>query len=416
MKKLAYLTLALAAILINGCSNESLESTKVKVDESKKSLEFIILEDEALEMATAFLNKGGTKTRSASSAEVKTIWRDITLDASKSRNATDSETIEVPVYVVSYTDANAESDGYVVTVGDKRVMKPVLVYADKGNWDLSEIPEFEELFWNGVDNSLTQTLSESDADPCDTYEYEEKYEIERYAVDQFLTWGQSSAPYNDSVPYCTSTGNNMPVGCVALAMGQIMAKHEYPTSGSYIHQRYNRTVNATYNWAQMKANNDARLLTTSQGRSGVANILAEAGYKVNMKYGCGSSGAFSSDVPQALRKMGYKSSTYNSFAFSHVISSINYDNPVYIRGANSIGGSGHAWVVEGYKRYITDIISGSDCPEEYVPTETITTSIDYFYFNLGWYGNSNGMYLYDIFEPWPYQYDIMIITNITPDI
>ena len=55
MKRLAYLTLALAAILINGCSNEGLESAKLKVDESKKSLEFIILEDEALEAATDFL-------------------------------------------------------------------------------------------------------------------------------------------------------------------------------------------------------------------------------------------------------------------------------------------------------------------------------------------------------------------------
>lgn len=277
----------------------------MKVDESKKSLEFIILEDEALEMATAFLNRGGTETRSASNAEVKTIWRNITLNASESRNATGNENVEVPVYVISYSDENAKSDGYVVTVGDKRIIKPILVYADKGNWDLSEIPAFEELFWNGVDNSLTQTLSENDADPCDTYEYEEKYTIERYAVDQFLSWGQSSAPYNDSVPYCVSEGKNMPAGCVAVAMGQIMARHEYPTSGSYIHPRYNRTVNSTYNWSQMKANNNAASLTTETGRSGVANILAEAGYKVDMNYQCDGSGAYSSLVPQALEKMGY---------------------------------------------------------------------------------------------------------------
>lgn len=274
----------------------------MKVDESKKSLEFIILEDEALEMATAFLNRGGTETRSASNAEVKTIWRNITLNASESRNATGNENVEVPVYVISYSDENAKSDGYVVTVGDKRIIKPILVYADKGNWDLSEIPAFEELFWNGVDNSLTQTLSENDADPCDTYEYEEKYTIERYAVDQFLSWGQSSAPYNDSVPYCVSEGKNMPAGCVAVAMGQIMARHEYPTSGSYIHPRYNRTVNSTYNWSQMKANNNAASLTTETGRSGVANILAEAGYKVDMNYQCDGSGAYSSLVPQALEK------------------------------------------------------------------------------------------------------------------
>lgn len=386
----------------------------MKVDESKKSLEFIILEDEALEMATAFLNRGGTETRSASNAEVKTIWRNITLNASESRNATGNENVEVPVYVISYSDENAKSDGYVVTVGDKRIIKPILVYADKGNWDLSEIPAFEELFWNGVDNSLTQTLSENDADPCDTYEYEEKYTIERYAVDQFLSWGQSSAPYNDSVPYCVSEGKNMPAGCVAVAMGQIMARHEYPTSGSYIHPRYNRTVNSTYNWSQMKANNNAASLTTETGRSGVANILAEAGYKVDMNYQCDGSGAYSSLVPQALEKMGYNSSGCTDYAFSHVISSINYDCPVYMSGFSYLGG--HAWVVEGYKRHMTDIISGSDCPDEYMPTETVSTSIDYFYFNLGWNGVSNGMYLADPFEAWDFPYYLEMIANITPDI
>ena len=77
MKRLAYLTLALAAILINGCSNESLGTKNVEKDDFKKSLEFIILEDEAIEDATDFLNRGNVKTRRTSNAEVKTIGRQL---------------------------------------------------------------------------------------------------------------------------------------------------------------------------------------------------------------------------------------------------------------------------------------------------------------------------------------------------
>ena len=137
-------------------------------------MEFIILEDEAVSAATDFLNKGkDVESRSAANAKVETIWRNIALDGNQSRNATEGETVEVPVYVVSYTNENDEPNGYVVTVGDKRVIDRVLVFSDDGNWDLSGIPEFEEIFWDNVDNSLTQTLSESDIDMCDTYGYEE---------------------------------------------------------------------------------------------------------------------------------------------------------------------------------------------------------------------------------------------------
>ena len=417
MKGPPIFTLALAVILTYGCSNESLEQNNV--EDSNKSLEFIILEDEAVVAATDFLNKGSMEgSRSASNAKVETVWRSITLNAPASRSTvTVGETVEVPVYVVSYTDENDEADGYVVTVGDKRVLDQVLAFSDDGSWDLSGIPAFEELFWENVDNSLTRTISDSEIDMCDTYEYEEAGDdIDKYAVSLFLTWGQSPAPYNDSVPVCSST-SNMLAGCVAVAMGQIMAKHEHPASGSYVHQEYNRTVSATYNWSKIKASSDARLLPLTGGRSGVANILAEAGYKVNMQYGCSSSGAYSDDVPSAFSQMGYTTSEDKDFNLATVLSEIDASRPVYISGYSSLGG--HAWVVEGYKQKINNIVYGRDCPyggEEIPPTVTdYYVTSNYLYFNLGWHGSSNGFYLADTFDSWNFPTGVKIVYNIKPN-
>ena len=415
MKKTILTATMLLVVLITGCRNESVET--LEATDFQKSLEFIILEDEAVSAATDFLNKGkDVESRSAANAKIETIWRNIALDGNQSRNATEGETVEVPVYVVSYTNENDEPNGYVVTVGDKRVIDRVLVFSDDGNWDLSGIPEFEEIFWDNVDNSLTQTLSESDIDMCDTYGYEELGEIEKFAVKSFLTWGQSASPYNDSVPLCTSSNTNMPAGCVAVAMGQIMAHHQRPFTGTYIHPRYNRTVNASYDWTKMKASTDARQLPLTEGRSGVANILAEAGYKVGMDYGCNESVAYSANVTAAFSNMGYNASNLKNFYLGDILTDINASRPVYIRGGNN--GSGHAWVVEGYKRIVNNLIHGRDCPDESesIPPTIVDYSVisDYLYFNLGWFGNSNGFYLADTFSSWHFPNSPQIIHNIQP--
>jgi len=420
MKRLAYLTLALAAILINGCSNEGLESAKLKVDESKKSLEFIILEDEALEAATDFLNGGNVEARSASSAEVKTIWRHITLsDDVSSRSATENETVEVPVYVVSFSDENGNPDGYVVTVGDKRVINRVLVFSEEGTWGLSEIPEFENVFWEGVDKSLTRTLTTSSVDPCDTYEYEEIGYIDKYAVDLFLTWGQTPAPYNDSLPACNATSNK-PAGCIAVAMGQIMAHHKYPNSGSYIHQQYNRAVSVSYDWNKIRAASDASLLPLAEGRSGVANILAEIGYRIGMNYGCTVSTSSSSKVKGVFNSMGYNSSELSDFNLQTIIDNIDDELPVYIRGAKSGSSVGHAWTIEGYRQKVNNLIYGRDCPDgsgESIPPTIIEYSVlsHYLYFNLGWNGMYNGFYSGEIFSDWHYPNGPEIIYDIYPN-
>ena len=237
-----------------------------------------------------------------------------------------------------------------------------------------------------------------------------------------LTWGQRPSPYNDSLPICASTSLKDPAGCVAVAIAQIMAYHQKPTSGSYIHPVNLRTRNTTYNWSGMKSVSDAQNLTNTTYRSQVANLLAEIGYKCSMSYNCDGSGSNIYYAYEAFTLMGYQPNMLiSSYDFSNVKSEIDANRPVYMRGTRA-GGVGHAWVVEGYqtKDWVEKMVR--ECPG--VPTEESYTgeggTIFYLYFNLGWNGSSNGYYLVSATSAstsgdFLYTSDMMTITNIQPN-
>jgi len=152
------------------------------------------------------------------------------------------------------------------------------------------------------------------------------------------TWGQGQY-YNDSCP--SDLGVHAKVGCVGVAMGQIINFHENPYRGfgsalytpplySQISLDFSQTV---YSWANM-----ANSLSSSNAH--VADLLYHAGVSVNMNYGPTSSSASVYSVDNALEdhfgfnvsSLKYKSS-YTSAAWSTLIQEqIDLNQPVYYRG------------------------------------------------------------------------------------
>lgn len=415
MKKGIFILLFFSLLFVlSGCNND--DTQKNDVNEEMNAW-FMIPPNEAKAKALQFLKTNSTRTKSISDeeVEVQSVWRTLTFNNSSSgvTRSQSTYTEEVPVYIFTLTNG-----GYVVSVGDKRVLSQVIAFSDEEEWNISQIPGFEAVFWDNVDNFLINTLSESEVDMCDTYELLTFDEKDKFISNFLLKWGQSPSPYNDSVPACTST-TNMLAGCVAVAMGQIMAYHGKPLSGTYLHQRYGRTVKAQYDWLKIREQLNAQNLTSTAGRSGVANLLAEAGYKVNMDYGCNASGASISAAVTGFKQMGYSCSSLVSYNLSTIIKEINNKRPVYITGINSTLG-GHAWIIEGYKEMITNILVGRDCPygggETIPPTLAETLSSYYLYFNLGWHGSSNGFYSATVFSQWPFSTNApQIIYNIMPN-
>jgi len=219
-------------------------------------------------------------------------------------------------------------------------------------------------------------------------------------------WDQTF-PYNALCPMesaCGSFGGHVTVGCVATAMSQIMYYWRWPNQGQGSHcDSYHTYGNlcadfgsTTYDWNGM---NDE----PSKECDPIATISYHAGISVNMNYnddGLCSSGAYSSDVPNALenyfrystscqfvQKMSYSTSNWNNL----LQGDLNAGQPLYYSGSGP--GGGHAWVCDGYQ------------------------ATDYYHFNFGWSGQSNGYYYLNNINPSGYTFNQsqQAVVHIAPD-
>ena len=220
------------------------------------------------------------------------------------------------------------------------------------------------------------------------------------------TWNQGS-PYNNYCP--EDAGGRSVTGCVATAMVMIMHYHQHPThgDGSHAYNWHNGTQwiqnsadfgETVYNWNMMPT-------SVSSGNSSeeiheVATINYHAGVSVDMQYGSDGSGAYSEDVPVAMRVyFGYgyganlkERSSYSLTNWQNMLMA-DHDagKPVYYAGRSTTGG--HAFICDGYQ-----------------------TAGMMFHFNWGWGGSSNGYYAIDALNTGngSYNIDQRIINNITP--
>ena len=223
------------------------------------------------------------------------------------------------------------------------------------------------------------------------------------------TWGQWGN-YNLYVP------TNCPVGCIAVAVGQIMKYYQYPTTD--------------FAWSSMP-NNYATTAT--------ATLMADIGQKVKMDYKPTGSSAKNSDALNALiNNYNYSASKIDHNA-SLVRNELDNGRPVYMTGFNDsdffglINEEGHAWVCDGYHNsntiYEYKLMTLEQCPSSYEPTMFLnpyTTTIhesytpSYYHMNWGLDGTCNGYYLDDNMvitlgnETYHFKYNREDFINIQP--
>jgi len=191
------------------------------------------------------------------------------------------------------------------------------------------------------------------------------------------TWNQDS-PYNLLCPEDDGgPGGHVYVGCVATAMSMIMHYWRYPNSGSGSHSYYyspygTLTANfgaASYEWDAMCD----QLVYNNPWE--IAEIGFHAAVSVEMMFSPDGSGAYSSDVPYALknyfnysnqtqyiRKTYYTTSQWEGFLQSE----LDNGHPLYYSGQSTSGG--HAFVCDAYE------------------------GMNYYHFNFGWSGSGNGFF------------------------
>lgn len=204
----------------------------------------------------------------------------------------------------------------------------------------------------------------------------------------------------DAYNYLMPSGENCDhclAGCVAVAMGQVMYYWKYPV---LINSR-----EVQIDWCNMSDRLYPDLQAYTKNRDAISYLLFECGKSVDMDYGCFGSGAETEDVRDALVDVfNYKNTAdfKNRFWYSDdewiemLKGNLDMKMPVIYRGRTDlIGGSGHAFVCDGYNEY------------------------DEFHFNWGWYGYSgpNDYYTLNNLQPNEYlfQYHQGAIFNIKPN-
>ncbi len=215
------------------------------------------------------------------------------------------------------------------------------------------------------------------------------------AVDPLITarWDQGCL-YNSLCPIMGNAPcDHAKVGCVAVAMGQIMHYWGYPDHGwgshSYIFDGTELSADfgsTFYDW-----NHTPNTLSENSSAAeieAVATLLYHCGVSVNMQYGAGSSDTDSGAVPGALiqyfnyskRLHREKQSSYSNEEWLSLLKQcLDLQRPVFYSGSGNNGG--HAFVCDGYD------------------------SNDLLHFNWGWGGNGDGYFALGNLNPLGYGFN-----------
>ncbi|MCP4180280.1 MAG: T9SS type A sorting domain-containing protein [bacterium] len=318
----------------------------------------------------------------------------------------------------AYYVFNIESKKGFVIVSAEESVNPVLGYSFESNYNKNEEKPPAFVGWmNHYTEQINYAKSLKNKPRKEIEILWEKYSKKNLlntkskskSVSPLLTtkWNQGNY-YNDSCPPDPAgSGGNVWVGCVAVAMAQVMKYWNYPEKGSgektYTHYKYGVQSadfkNTTYGWGNMS--NSLNSSSTTEEIAATAQLLYHCGVGVSMGYGTSGSGAFSSSALRALqiyfdysedadfeRKNSHTDSSWNALLRYE----IDNGRPLYYSGYPS-SGSGHAFNCDGY----------NDSNE--------------FHFNWGWGGSYNGYFLTDDLTPGSrnYNYSQQIFANLYPN-
>ena len=286
---------------------------------------------------------------------------------------------------------NLDDHSFVIIAGDD-AHRPVIGYSNESSFDASNIPPALAYYLDGVAECVLQ-LHQAVATPDVTAEWASVLEhgrlVSRHGgrgTGYFCQtkWNQTY-PYNYCCPEDPAgSGGHAIVGCLATAMSQLMRFWAYPAQGignrCYTHEVYGQICadfgNTTYDWDNMPnvLNNNS----TEAEKLATGTLCFHCGVTIDMGYGPDGSGGASGPIPNAmntyfdycdaivqLRRNDYETETWKTM----VREQFDMGWPMYYGGCDN--GGCHAFVCDGYD------------------------DNDYFHFNLGWGGSSDGWYLID---------------------
>ncbi|PKP21234.1 MAG: hypothetical protein CVU05_07240 [Bacteroidetes bacterium HGW-Bacteroidetes-21] len=301
------------------------------------------------------------------------------------------------------------NEGFVIISADDNA-KPVAGYSFEGSFPEGKlIPHFQ--FW--MDHYAEEIKWAAKNPQSVTSEIKQKWDEvlvshamakEVMMVQPLLltTWNQDW-PYNELCPVdVDGPGDHVYVGCVALAMGQVMKYYNYPPTGQSSNTTYNwqnggygtlsvNFASQTYNWNNMSN----RIIGNNLE---IAKMLYHCAIAVNMNFAPDGSGSQTEYIATALKNY-FKYSTNVTYKYKDSYTETNWKNllkaqidaskPMAYSGQGD--GGGHAWNCDGYQD-------------------------DMFHMNWGWGGAANGYFEVASMTAGGYTFssDFGAVVDITP--
>lgn len=319
-----------------------------------------------------------------------TFWNQSTC-AMKAGNVQEMQNV-TPATDFAHLYIFSHARGFVIVAGDD-CARPILGYSDEGGFNADEMPavirdwlaSFDEQIESAVNQHATATDAIHSEWVC-LLEGRLPATKGTSAVQPLVTakWGQGS-PYNALCP------DGLRVGCVAVAMGQIMHYWKHPVHGTGSHSYSDGThslsadfENTTYNWSNMPD-------ICSSSNNDVATLLFHCGVAVETAYLANVSSAYV--LNSILHPYNAEKAMKTNFGFSPTehgeyredynkatwISMLKADldagHPLIYNGYNSSNAGGHCFVCDGYDNN------------------------NYFHFNWGLNGSYDGYFEIDAMTP-----------------
>ncbi len=315
---------------------------------------------------------------------------------------------------------NVNKENGFVIIASEDVVSPILGYSFENRYEENNLPPALKHLLNNYSQQISfakeNKISATDEiqDQWNKLKFASIDKSSKSIEPLLLTnWNQTGF-YNELCPEDSEASNGrVPVGCVAIAMAQVMKYYNYPETGT---NSYSYTpggwwgdgvygtlsanfANTTYKWNEMPYN-------LNRSCEPLAKFLLHCGIAVSMNYGPDGSGSqteytadaleqyfrYSNDV-EALSKDNYSEANWNNILQNEL------DNNRVIIYAGSSETVGHAWNIDGYQ------------------------GDNHYHMNWGWGGSYNGyFYLNDLVinatadgEPMVLEYNHTAVVNIYPE-
>lgn len=332
--------------------------------------------DKALQIASQFA-KGSTVAKSGASRAPIVQFTPTLAHSIKSRVSAGKDN----VYVINL----GNDQGFVIVSGEDGADSEVLGYCDHGSFNYADAPvQFLDLLNNysdGIDSlrkNPAMAASKSMRSPMSASSVSDSYSS---YLGEFVVGPLLKTKWNQTSPYNNLIENQHYTGCVPTAVAQVMKYWKWPkqSKGQILvdhtsagEEVYEDFPVHTYDWDNML--DEYGPGASWEQINAVAQLMADIGKAMGTKYGQ-ENGSPTPWQPYALiENFGYEPGIVNVYGktaldvMATLTEELDNSRPVLYVGHPEDDGDGHALVCDGY------------------------TKNNFFHFNFGWGGNSDGYY------------------------